>query len=245
MDMWSAELAADEPALLRRLSSLCRLNEEEECAVLRELGPPQQLRRGEEVVTEGAHISVVHIMSSGMACRYRILGNGQRQIISLLLPGDIIDFSSPVSDIADHSVSTLTRCEVVCIRLDLLRSLVTSYPNLRTALWRYSLSQGSIFQSWLINLRRRNAAERLAHLLCEQFIRLKRIGLTDDSCPFGLPIAQSDLADATAMSSVHVNRTLQSMRDRRLIGRNPALVEILDWDGLCELAEFDPAYLSG
>jgi hypothetical protein len=92
-------------------------------------------------------------------------------------------------------------------------------------------------------MRRRSAAERLAHLLCEQFARLEAVGLAEEGKPVALHIVQSDLADATGMSAIHVNRTLQYLRNRKLIGRNPATLEILDWEGLQELAEFEPSYL--
>lgn len=229
--------------LIRRLSSLCELTDDEQQAVLRTLSSPSLVSRGTDVVADGSRVSSVHILSSGMACRYRMLANGQRQIVSLLLAGDIIDFYSPVMDTAGYSVSTLTSCEIVSIRVGQLRCLVEEYPKLASALWRYCLSQCAILESWLINLRRRNAAERLAHLFCEQFIRLRNVGLAESGRPFLFPIGQRDLADATAMSSVHVNRTLQLLRKQNLIGLDPERLEILDWNALCKLAEFDPGYL--
>ena len=226
--------------LIRRLSTLCQLSDGEQQALLGKLSPPRILRKGEEIVSDGL---TVHVLASGMACRYRVLGSGQRQIASLLLPGDIVDFYSPVIDTLGDSVSTLTSCEIVSIRIDRLRALVEATPNLGTALWRYCLSQCAILQSWLINLRRRNAAERLAHLFCEQFVRLKSVGLAESGRPFRFPVGQADLADATAMSSVHVNRTLQCLRKQHLIGIDAEQVEILDWGALQELADFDPTYL--
>jgi hypothetical protein len=95
---------------------------------------------------------------------------------------------------------------------------------------------------WPSNMRRRRAEERLAHLLCEQFVRLECVGLAERGKPLGLPVTQADLADAAGMSAVHLNRTLQQLRNMNLVGRTAAL-EIRDWQGLCEVADFDPAYL--
>jgi hypothetical protein len=103
--------------------------------------------------------------------------------------------------------------------------------------------QGSLYRSWLLNMRRRSAPERLAHLFCEQFAGLRAIGLDQLGVPIPLHIVQSDLADATGTSVIHLNRTLQHLRNWNLIGRNHSALEILDWDGLKELAEFEPSYL--
>lgn len=229
--------------MIRRLSSIWLLNDEEEDALLDRLNSPTLLRRGQEVVAEGSRTSLVHVLAKGVACRYRMLADGKRQIVAFLLPGDIVDLFSPVSDVADHSVSALSGCEVTSIHLQSFRALIDAYPNLSFALWRYSLSQCSILQGWLTNMRRRSAAERLAHLFCEQFVRLNSVGLAEYGQPFRLNIAQGDLADAAAISSVHVNRTLQQLRKRNLIGRNPVLLEICDWEALREFADFDQAYL--
>jgi CRP-like cAMP-binding protein len=216
---------------------------EEEEALHQELRPPMLLRRGQEIVADGAKVPSVRVLSTGVACRYRMLAGGKRQIFAFVLPGDIIDTFSHVSDIADHSVSTLSDCGVASIRLHAFRTLMGAHPNLASAMWRYCLSQSSILQSWLTNMRRRSAAERLGHLFCEQFLRLSCVGLAEHGRPLRLNIAQADLADAAAMSSVHVNRTLQQLRSRNLIGRDPALLEILDWEALQKIAGFDPGYL--
>jgi CRP-like cAMP-binding protein len=229
--------------LVRRLSSLWELDEAEKIALLDELAPARSVRRGEDIVSEGSKTASLAVILSGLACQYHMLADGQRQIVAFLLPGDIGNLFSSVVDVHDHGVSASTHCEVAHIPQRSLDRLVISHPNLGCAIWRYCLSQCSVLQSWLSNMRRRSAAERLAHLFCEQFMRLECVGLAERGKPVGLHIVQSDLADATGMSSVHVNRTLQQLRNRSLIGRHPALLEILDWAGLRELADFDPAYL--
>jgi CRP-like cAMP-binding protein len=234
---------AEKHVFVRRMSSLWLLTEQEEEALHQELRPPVLLRRGHEVVADGAKILSVRVLSTGVACRYRMLAGGRRQIFAFLLPGDIIDSFSHVCDIADHSVSALSDCEVASIQLHAFRALIDAHPNLFFAMWRYCLSESSILQIWLTNMRRRSAAERLGHLFCEQFFRLHCVGLAEHGQPVRFNIAQADLADAAAMSPVHVNRTLQQLRRRNLIGRNPALLEILDWEGLREVAGFDPGYL--
>ena len=229
--------------LIRRLSSLWELADVEKVALLDELAPAKSVRRGEDVVSEGSGSSSVSVILGGVACRYHMLGDGQRQIVAFLLPGDIVDLFSSVIDVHDHAVSALSHCKVAHIPQNSFDRLMTSYPNLGFAIWRYCLSEFSVLQSWLSNMRRRSAAQRLAHVFCEQFMRLESVGLAERGKPVELQMVQSDLADATGMSSVHVNRTLQYLRHRGLIGRDPAFLQILDWAGLRELADFDPTYL--
>jgi hypothetical protein len=123
------------------------------------------------------------------------------------------------------------------------QQVLNAHPNIARAVWQYSLAQGSLYRSLLVNTRRRSAPERLAYLFCEQFVRLQAVGLAELRAPIPLHIVQSNLADATGMSVVHLNRTRQELRSRKLIGRDPGKLEILDWEGLKELAEFDPIYL--
>jgi CRP-like cAMP-binding protein len=135
-----------------------------------------------------------------------------------------------------------TPCVVEKIPRAALQRIVESFPDIARTVWQYCLVRGSLYRSWLMNMRRRSAAERLAHLFCEQFAQLQAVGLAEQGVPIPLHIVQSDLADATGMS-IHLNRTLQHLRSRSLIGRAHSKLEILDWEGLRDLAEFDPNYL--
>jgi len=73
-------------------------------------------------------------------------------------------------------------------------------------------------------------------------VRLAAVGLADgQAC--NLPITQTELADATGLSTVHVNRTLQALRREKLINWNDARLEVLDWQGLKKAGDFDVSYL--
>ena len=116
------------------------------------------------------------------------------------------------------------------------------YPRIARALWRDTLVDGAIFREWIANVGARDALERLAHLLCEIFVRLQVVGLAqEDGCE--LPLTQNELGDAIGVSLVHVNRVLQELRGRELISLKRGTLVIKDWDGLKEVGQFDPAYL--
>jgi len=228
---------------IRRLSALHGLSVAEESAVLELLGPSHQVRRGEDIVADGSVSPSVCLVVDGAACRYKLLSSGQRQILGFVLPGDMADDFGTHAAVIDHGVSASTDCVVERVSRSALQRTMDLIPNLARAIWRYSIVQACVYRSWLAHTRRRSAAERLAHLFCEQFARLQAVGLAEEGRPLPLHLVQSDLADATGMSAIHVNRTLQHLRSRNLIGRNPNHLEILDWGGLRKLAEFDPGYL--
>jgi CRP-like cAMP-binding protein len=225
------------------LAKLHRLSALEERALAEVITPPEAVGKGTDIVSDGVLTSSVTVVLAGVACRYKVLSEGQRQILGFVLPGDLADLSGVVLGANSHGVSASTRCFISHIPRDALQRLMDAYPNFARAMWRHCLVQSSIYQSWLVNMRRRPAEERLAHLFCEQFLRLEAAGLAEPGQPVRLHIVQSDLADATGMSPVHLNRTLQYLRSRNLIGRNPAALEIIDWDGLKELAQFEASYL--
>ncbi len=116
------------------------------------------------------------------------------------------------------------------------------YPRIASALWRQTLIDAAVFREWLTSIGQREAYNRVAHLLCEMMVRLRAVGLAqDDGCD--LPITQSELGDALGLSTVHVNRTLQDIREANLISLKNNKLQVLDWEGLTRAGEFDPTYL--
>jgi CRP-like cAMP-binding protein len=229
--------------LIRKLQALHSLGEDEQNALLSVLQRFRTIEKGHDIAAEGDEPQHSTVILSGVACRYKNLSNGRRQILAFQFPGDVTDIYSYVLKRLDHSIGTLTRCEVVNIPHDAIQRLCEQYPNLAYALWRDSLIDTSIVSMAVVNNGRRDATERIAHLLCEQFTRLAVVGLAEPGRPVSFYITQTDIADATGLSLVHVNKTLRSLKERGLIGRDPLKLEILDWKGLRDAAGFDPSYL--
>jgi CRP-like cAMP-binding protein len=158
------------------------------------------------------------------------------------VPGDIPDLQSLHLKVLDNSIATICPSTVGFIQHEDLRRVCDRYPRITAALWRETLVDASIFREWLLNIGRREAYTRMAHLLCEFLARLKAVGLTKDGT-FDLPITQVELADAVGTSTVHVNRVLQALRANGLIQTKGTQVNIPDWDKLKEAGDFDPLYL--
>lgn len=240
---WPGEQARRSEMLVRRLASIEYMGDEDRRLLLNAVSRTRTLSKGEHLIVEGEPGCTINVVLDGSACQYKNLSNGQRQITSFLLPGDLVDPLGAICKSADYNVAALNRCLVAQLPSHALEQLMRSRSRIAAAVWRFCLVQTAIFQAWLANLRRRDAAERLAHLFCEQFLRLRAVGLGEAGWAMDFRIAQTDLADATGLSVVHVNRTMQWLRRQRLIGSNGQVTTILNWKGLQDLAAFDPGYL--
>jgi CRP-like cAMP-binding protein len=142
----------------------------------------------------------------------------------------------------DHTISTLSGCRVVHIAPDLIAELMRNHPQLARAMRMTTLVDEATLREWLLNVGRRSALERLAHLFCELYLRMKVVGFVHDES-YGLPITQSELADTAGITIVHANRSLQELRRRGLIEMRGRSLKILNFDRLKQLAEFRSAYL--
>jgi CRP-like cAMP-binding protein len=228
--------------LLQRLTGLVPLSAEELQALEHCAGPSRLYRPHEELVHEGESAAHVGLLVSGFAYRCRALPDGRRQILSYLIPGDLCDTRQLLMVAASHPVSTLTTANVAPFGRDELLKLIERFPRIGQALCWVALIEEAIAREWLVNVGQRTALERLAHLLCEIFTRMDAAGLTDRGrCE--LPLTQVELADSVALSTVHVNRTLQDLRRRGLVSLSSGMLEIHDFGALETLAGFTVDYL--
>jgi CRP-like cAMP-binding protein len=204
--------------------------------------PTHTIAARRELIREGDAPRCLYLIMEGWACHHRTLRDGRRQIVDFAIPGDICDLNLFILDRMDHSIGALTKLKVAEIGREVLHRIVTNSPNITTALWWQELVSKSIHREWIVNVGQRTALERIAHLCCEMFLRLETVGLTDGrSCDF--PPTQMDLADATGLTSVHVNRTLQELRRLELIILQGKKLTIPDMLALQNAGLFNPEYL--
>ncbi len=234
---------AGEPhPLIRRLESITDLSRLEKEALLCLPLNIREMAADQNIVREGDRPSESCLILSGMACRYKMTEGGKRQIMSFHIAGEIPDLQSLHLRTMDHGLSTLTPCKLAFIAHSSLHALLAQHPRLSGMFWRETLIDAAVFREWVVNVGRRPALARMAHLLCELFLRHKTAGLVTDHA-FAFPITQGELADAVGLSNVHVNRILQELRARGLIRKQNHLLIILDWERLRQVGEFDTTYL--
>jgi CRP-like cAMP-binding protein len=228
--------------LIEKLSRRDALTPEEAAALREVLGPLQRVAAGTDIVREGARPEHSTLLTSGFTARYSTLADGGRQITELNVSGDFVDLHSFMMKQMDHGVVALTECVIAPAPHVVLRRLTEEHPHLTRLLWLDTVIDAAIHRQWIASMGRRSALAHLAHLVCELYKRLEVVRHATD-CRFELPLSQAVLADVLGLSTVHVNRLVADLRARNILTWGQGRIEILDWDRLAELAEFDPAFL--
>jgi len=182
------------------------------------------------------------ILASGLVSRHRTAPDGGRQLLALLLPGDVCDFRFVTGTSQPSRLSAMTEATVMEISAEALLPLVERRPRILATLLSHLAEDHAVAEELLISLGRRTALERTAHLLCETHFRLSRMGLVRDGA-FLMTLTQAELGDYLGLSAVHVNRTLQELRRRGLVQSAGGRIRILNLEALQALAGFSPAYL--
>jgi CRP-like cAMP-binding protein len=201
------------------------------------------LERNNYVVREFDRATHSCVMLSGYSVRHKVVASGQRQIVAIHMKGEIVDLQNSYLGHADHSVQMLTAGKIAMIPVGAVDRLAFERPEIGRAMWIDTLVDGSIFREWIANVGRRDARTRIAHLLCEFSLRLEVAGLGEQS-NYQLPMTQDQIADATGLTPVHVNRTLKALGEDGLIDRaDPRSIVIGNWKKLAEAGDFNSAYL--
>ncbi|MFB9867963.1 Crp/Fnr family transcriptional regulator [Vreelandella sulfidaeris] len=228
--------------MIRKLESIVTLSEEEKQALLALPITLMDVKSNHDIVRTGDHPTQCCLIVEGFACVYKLTTEGKRQIMAIYVPGDLPDLQSLHLQVIDVDIVSISPCKLGFIQHQDLRDICERYPNLTAAFWRETLVQASIFREWLLNIGQREAYTRIAHLICEIMLRLHTIGLVKDNT-FDMPTTQSELADATGMTQVHMNRVLQALRADGLISSAKTKLTIPSWEKLKLAGEFDPLYL--
>jgi CRP-like cAMP-binding protein len=197
---------------------------------------------GHDIVREGDTPDAIHLVLDGFACRYKLLPNGRRQIIAHFIPGDFCNLRAFILSEMDHSVATMSAVTLATVKRKTLLRLTDEYPRITQALWWSAMVDEAITREWIVNVGSRTATERVAHLICEHFLRMQAVGLASEN-NVQLPITQTELGDTLGLSTVHVNRTLQQLRADGLIALRGKTLSILDLRRLQDVALFNANYL--
>ncbi|ETX29209.1 Crp/Fnr family transcriptional regulator [Roseivivax isoporae] len=197
---------------------------------------------GVDLVQEEDRPRRVHVVTEGVACRYRHLPDGRRAIVGLMLPGDFCDLHMSVLGHVDHAIGTLVPSRIARVDATEVLALVDASSGISRACWWASLVEESILREWLVNVGRRPSIQQVTHLFCELHARLRAVGLGGETS-FELPFTQPVIADLLGISPVHVQRVLRSMRNQGLITLQARRITFPDYDVAAEFAHFDPGYL--
>ena len=194
------------------------------------------------IVREGDLTSECCLVLDGFVYRQKTTADGARQILSIHMAGDLVDLEAALLRRADHNIQALTRCDIAMVPTSAIQTLFRERPLLAEAMWVDTLIDAAIFREWLLNVGQRDARARIAHLLCEFAKRLELAGLGSEE-GYEFPMTQEQLADATGLTPVHINRTLKGLEAEKLIARTRRTIRISDWERLRNVAGFSELYL--
>jgi CRP-like cAMP-binding protein len=181
------------------------------------------------------------VVISGFLAKYKIIGD-REQILALHVSGDFPDLQTLQLRTLDHNIISIGRSRIGQISISELQGLLDARPSLAHVFWRETLIEAAIFREWVCNVAARDASGNIAHLICELAARLEAVGMVQDDS-FQIPLTQQDIANASGISVVHVNRTLRDLRNRNLMSWENRTIRLLDFDGLKKVADFHPDYL--
>lgn len=227
---------------LRRKMNSLGLDENELPSVLDKVRLSGSKPRGQDIVGTGDTPRYLTVLLAGVACLYETLESGERQIYAFYYPGDFCDlhrYAWPGPG-ADTAVGALTDCSIGIIEYRDLDWAIERNPKVAVALWRATMLEASILRERLTNASQRPALERVSHLLCEQLHRRRAIGIDSGV----VPLTQIDLADVAGLSVVHVNRVFQDLRKLGAISATSRTIEVVNWERLVDIANFDVRYLT-
>ncbi len=224
---------------VRKLEKYGRLSKTE-CQVIVDVSQnTRKIAARKSILHEDENSQKSCVILSGLACRYKIFEDGARQIVGFLVPGD---FCEGYAHQPEYHLGTLSQCLIAYLDNDALAGIMDEYPRISRNLWRTSKAEAAVLREWLVNIGRRPADKRVAYLICELCTRLDGSDV-DVAGGCALPVSQIELADATALSTVHINRVLSRLRDNKLVTLQRRSITIKDLGRLKAYAQFQDAYL--
>jgi CRP-like cAMP-binding protein len=202
----------------------------------------ERVRAGTNIVIEGQTPRSAFVVTRGIACRYRVMPDGRRQILTILIPGDFFDLHGFLFKAMDHSVATIGPARIAAIPRETVMDLVLNHRRLGAALWWSAIQEQAMLRERIVALGRRSARGRLAYFLCELVWRQLAVGMAEDHA-IRLPFTQTDLADTLGLTSVHTNRVLQGFRREELITLERQRLILRDIERLQAICGLTPDYL--
>jgi CRP-like cAMP-binding protein len=227
---------------LDRLTSRSVLTDEEQGAILGLPGRAEHVQANRDFVRLGEKVDHACLVTAGLVGRFGQSSDGKRQITAMHIPGDMADLHSVVQTTPTSALQALSIATIVRVPHTALREVAARYPAIAEAFWRDCMVDAAILSQWVVNVGRRDAKQRIAHLLCEMGTRLEAAP-SDGWVVYPFAVTQTQLADATGLTPVHVNRVLRSLREDDLAAVSSRTVRVTNFAALAAAGDFEAGYL--
>ncbi|NCN84093.1 MAG: Crp/Fnr family transcriptional regulator [Sphingomonadales bacterium] len=228
-------------ALLRRISFYADLDEADQQVIMQIKGREQSYEKNTEIIDAGQEMDSVLIVKEGWAIRYKTLEDGRRQILNVLLAGDMFDLQVLVAAEADHSVKTVTNLTGLSVRPSEFRRLLTESGKLTLAFWWMQVQEEAFLREQIVRNGKQTARERIVHFLLELYRRVLMTGAGNGD-GFRVPLTQTVIADALGLTPIHTNRVLRQLERDGLLERANGWILFKDQERLAEISQFDTSY---
>ena len=225
-----------------RLAALSPLSNKDAAVLLRLPVETTRLRGNSDILAPGDTHDWACLVVSGIVARFVQLRDGSRQYTAFHMPGDMADIHRVATAAAGSALQTLSTAIIIRVSTKELKAAALASPAITRAFWAYAAVDAALLSQWVVNLGRRDAKSRMAHFLCEIGIRSEQSGLGDRT-DFILDASQAQIGDALGLTPVHVNRTLKSLKESKLVSTDGRIIRVLNWPALAALGDFDPTYL--
>ena len=231
----------DKTPIERRLSSIVTNKDSELSKSINRIGRkyPIGYNLGKECRADDA----IFVLQHGWTVTYKIMRNGDRQILDLNVPGDVIGMRQSLFDGDDYKTEPITEIVAQKIPAEVILRALADSPDVAVQVIWATMSDSALAIERVVSMGRRDAPKRVAHFLLELGTRLERVGLATKN-GYHCPLSQTDLADVLGMSAVHVNRVLRDLRERDMLTFKAGQVHFNDLASLTYFAEFEGSYMS-
>ena len=227
---------------IEKLNGFVTLSADEVAALAAVTGRPHNHAPRQDLIREGDRPGPVFVVLEGWACRYKILPSGSRQILAYLMPGDACDLHVGLLAEMDHSIQTITAASVATVERTEMDEIMERHRGVAKAMYLSQLVDEGTMRAWITSMGRRASIERVAHLMCELYLRARNVGLALDQT-FALPLSQAMMADSLGMTAVHLNRVMKELRQSGAMSLKRGSLIIEDPETLVRIAGFDENYL--
>lgn len=196
------------------------------------------LERGGQIVVQGSISPHLYTLLSGIAFRFKTMEDGRRQVVNYLFPGDLVGLQGAMDDPLSHGAEALTNVRLCVFPRHRLFEIYEKHPRLAFDISWLAAKEETALDEHLLALGRRKADERIAYLALFLLRRGKQTGLAMEN-RLDIPLNQTQIADTLGLSLVHTNKTLQSLRRRKILNWQADGVTLLDIERAGALANFD------
>ncbi len=227
---------------IEKLSGFSPLTADDVAALAALTARPREVGAKQDLIREGDRPGPVFIVLQGWAFRYKVLPSGARQVLAYLMPGDCCDLHVGLLAEMDHGIQTIIPAKIATVSRESMDALMDARPSVAKAMYISQLVDEATMRAWITSMGRRTSIERVAHLMCELYLRARNIGLVSEPS-LTLPLSQLLLADSLGMTPVHLNRVLKELRSSGAMTLQRGSLEISDPVKLVQIAGFDENYL--